>query len=104
MIEPRIRRERLWRYAQITIAHENDRNAGRARRGMIVLVVANHYRFVRRCAKLFERGEKMPRIGFSKWHDVAADDHVEIFGDVESVEHREGRCLLFVRADGKARS
>jgi hypothetical protein len=46
----------------------------------------------------------MARIGFSKWHDVAANDHFEIFGDVESVEHREGRCLLFVGADGKARS
>ena len=104
LIEPRIRRERFRRHAQIAIAHENDRSAGRAGRGMIVLVVADHYRFVRRYAKLSERGEKMPRIGFSKWHDVAADNHFEIFGDVESVEHREGRCLLFVRADGKARS
>ena len=57
-----------------------------------------------RCAKLFERGDKMPRIWFAKWHDVAADDHFEVFGDVESVEDREGRCLLLVRADGEARS
>jgi hypothetical protein len=42
LIEPRIRRERFRRHAQITIAHENDHNAGGARRGMIILVVTNY--------------------------------------------------------------
>jgi hypothetical protein len=37
MIELRIRRERFWQHVQIAIAHENDRNAGRARRGTFLL-------------------------------------------------------------------
>ena len=47
LIEPRIRRERFRRHTHIAITHENDRSAGRAPRGMIVFVVADHDRLVR---------------------------------------------------------